>query len=438
MSQMTAEQYRAQLERTRRHPALAEDNISLPAGAGTKLSALCFGVALVGLALTLLGAVVVNVKHALAAYQVGVMSVLGIALGSMFFIMIFHLVNAGWHATIKRQWEHLLSMLPLCVLLVFPVLAIEVIRAVLAGENGGDGFLLFEWLNPAIASTFLIEHKAGFLNAPFWLLRFVLYAAIWIFLAQRLYSLSKQQDLTGDRWLTQKARFMSGWGTLVLALTSSFAAFDWMMSMDYRFFSTMWGVYYFAASAGASVATLVIVLAILRGMGRLTGAVTDEHFRDLGKFLFAFSVFWAYIGFSQYFLIWYANIPEETAYYLRRMTGGWEALSFFLIVGHFVVPFVLLLFRPVKHSTIGLALVSAWLLAMHVLDMVWIIRPMVYVQDWAVRDPGPTGWWLDVAAIVGVFALFAGVLIRKITSGPLVAANDPYLDEGLKHKNYVG
>ncbi|TVQ63443.1 MAG: hypothetical protein EA378_01835 [Phycisphaerales bacterium] len=438
MSQMTADQYRAHLERTRRHPALAADNIHLPAGSGTKLSALCFGVALAGLALTLLGAVVVNVKHALAAYQVGVMSVLAIALGSLFMIMIFNLVNAGWHGTVKRQWEHLFSMLPLCVLLVFPVLAIEVIRAVVAGDSGRDGFLLFEWLNPAISGTFLIEHKAGFLNAPFWLLRFVLYAAIWIFLAQRLYSLSKQQDLTGDRWLSQKARFMSGWGTLVLALTSSFAAFDWMMSMDYRFFSTMWGVYYFAASAGASVATLVIVLAILRGMGRLTGAVTDEHFRDLGKFLFAFSVFWAYIGFSQYFLIWYANIPEETAYYLRRMTGGWEALSFFLIAGHFVVPFVLLLFKPVKHSTLGLALVAGWLLVMHVLDMFWIIRPMVYVQDWASLNPGPTGWWVDVAAIVGVFALFAGVLIRKIASGPLVAANDPYLHESLKHKNYVG
>lgn len=439
MSQLTAEQYREQLESARRHPALAEDNINLPAGSGAALSRVLIGLGVVGLALTLLGAFVVNVKHALAAYQVGVMSVLAIALGSLFFIMIFHLVNAGWHATIKRQWEHLFSMLPLCVLLVLPVLVIEVVRAVLAGPNNEvHGALLFEWLNPALAGTFLIDHKAGYLNAPFWLIRFALYAAIWIFLAQRLYSLSKQQDLTGDRWLTQKARFMSGWGTLALALTTSFAAFDWMMSMDYRFFSTMWGVYYFAGSAGASVAALVIVLAVLRGLGRLTGAVTDQHFRDLGKFLFAFSVFWAYIGFGQYFLIWYANIPEETAYYLRRSTGGWEGLSVLLVLGHFVVPFVLLLFKPVKHSTLGLALVAGWLILMHTLDMVWIIRPMVYIADWAAFDPGPAGWWLDIAAGVGVFALFAGVLVRKIASGPLVGTKDPYIGEALKHKNYVG
>ena len=153
--------------------------------------------------------------------------------------------------------------------------------------------------------------------------------------------------------------------------------------------------------------------------------------------MFSFSVFWAYIAFSQYFLIWYSNIPEETAYYYRRMTGGWETLSAFLAFGHFGVPFFILLFRKVKRSSLALAGMAVWMIFIHVLDIFWMVRPMVYAGTPADQMPGGITIWLDVVAIVGVLAIFAGVLILKIGSGVLIPLNDPRQDEALAHKNYV-
>lgn len=408
---------------------LARDNIYLPQGTGLGFSRLMLGVGGVCLALTAVGAVVHGPRHALASYLVGVCAVLTISLGAMFLVMVQHLTNAGWSVTIRRQLENIMAMVPLAALMLLPYLILQLVLP--------DDLKLVQWMRSDMKGDMLLQKKAAYLNEPFFMIRAVVYMGIWIFLSQRLWSFSVTQDRTGDRWQTAKARRMSTWGMFLFALSLAFASFDWLMSLDFRFFSTMWPVYIFAGGIFSATALLAIVLTTLRTMGRLTGVVTAEHYHDLGKFMFSFAVFWAYIAFSQYFLIWYSNIPEETAYYFRRMNGGWETLSAFLAVGHFAVPFFILLFRKVKRNTIGLALVGLWMILMHVMDLVWVVRPMVYADTAADQMPGGVTIWLDLVAIGGVVAVFVGALALKVASGVLIPLNDPRQDEALGHRNYV-
>lgn len=427
MSTITTEQFNARMERVSRHPAMSHDNVNLGAGAGAAASTALLAIGAGAVLLTVVGGVVHGAKHATAAYMIGAFSVLAICLGGLFWTMVFQLVNAGWTATVRRQFENLMSLIPLAIGLMVPIFIVEVV-------GGGQ---MYSWLKPELASDHLLAHKAGWLNAPFFAIRFLVYAALWCILAMGLWRASTMQDQTGDRWLTASARRMSGWGMPLVALSTAFVAFDWIMSVDYRFYSTMWGVYFFASVAQAALCTVVLVLAVLRLTGRLTGAVTMEHFHDLGKLIFGFTVFWAYITFSQYFLIWYSNIPEESAYYVIRRQNGWENTAFILSIGHFIVPFFILLIRRVKESTLGLAVMAAWMLLMIVMDLVWNVRPMVYAGAPAGTNPGPVGWWLDAVGLVGPLAIFAGLLVRRVAGGPLVAIKDPRLIEALSHKNYV-
>jgi hypothetical protein len=268
-------------------------------------------------------------------------------------------------------------------------------------------------------------------------LRAIGYFFVWMLLSWLLWGYSKEQDATGDKWISNRMARMSTWGMLLFALATAFAAFDWMMSMDYRFFSTIWGVYYFAGAAYSSLGLVVVILAMCRRAGKLKGLVTEEHFHDLAKLMFAFTVFWAYIAFSQYFLIWYANIPEETAFMLARKTGGWEHYSTLLVVGHFILPFFILLWRFVRRSMVLLAAIGVWMMAMHVMDIAWIVRPFVYGPAEFADKVRLDRIWLDLAGIVGVLGIFLGLVVRNVFSGPLVATRDPRLPEALHHRNYV-
>lgn len=408
---------------------LSRENIYLPEGAGRGVSTILLGVGGVCVALTVAGAVVHGPKHAAASYLVGVMSVMAMSLGAMFLVMTQHLTNAGWSVTIRRQAENIMALLPYAIALLILYLIAQLLLP--------DDMKLIQWMRSDIKGDVLLQKKAAFLNEPFFVVRSILYMGLWLYISQRLWSHSVTQDRTGDRNETVKARRMCTWGMFVFALSVAFASFDWLMALDFRFFSTMWPVYFFAGSAFSSVALLAIVIAVLRTMGRLTGVVTKEHSHDLGKLMFSFAVFWAYIAFSQYFLIWYSNIPEETAYYLRRREGGWEILTALLAFGHFIVPFFILLLRKVKQSSLALAGVGLWMILMHVMDIFWIVRPMVYANVPTAQTPSGITIWLDVVAITGVFAIYAALLIRKVASGVLIPLNDPRQDEALAHTNYV-
>lgn len=427
---MSDDRYDEVLRTIAGHRALAGENVRLPDGSGAGLRRSLGVAGVVCLGLTALGAAIHSPAHALASFQVGVFTVLACCLGALFFTMVFHATNTHWSVTIRRQLENMAGLIWLPLLGLAAVIVIELISSVFTGEG-----VLFQWLDADKQGTHLIEHKKGYLNLGFLLFRYVVYGGLWLFLARSLLSMSREQDATGDRMLTIAMRRRSTWGILVFALSVAFASFDFLMSLDYRFFSTMWGVYFFAGAAITSLAICAIVLSVLRLTGRLTGVVHDEHFHDLGKLLFAFGAcFWGYIAFSQYFLIWYSNIPEETAYYVYRKSGGWETLSMILVLGHFIVPFMILISRKVKRNVLFLGVMGVYLVLMQVLDLTWIIRPMSYT---GVSPAGPTSWWLDCVAVIGVLAVFASFLIRSIASGPLVPMKDPRLLKSMTHTNYV-
>jgi hypothetical protein len=370
--------------------------------------------------------------HAMAAFTVGVMSMLAISLGCLFYLMVWSLLNAGWGSTIKRQVENVASLLPVFWFGLVIILVIEI------SQKG----LLLQWMDGTFATDYLLLKKAVyFWGKPstdglplFFIARTLLYGAAWWYLCKVMVGYSRQMDTNPSPALAAKMRFTSAWGLPVFALTLSFAAFDYLMGVDFKFFSTMWGVYYFATAAFSGAGFVAIVLTVLMGKGKLRGVVTEEHFHDLGKLMFAFTVFWAYISFCQYFLYWYSNIPEETAFYLHRKTLGWQYLGAFLMIGHFGVPFLFILSRHIKKSRGLLMLTGVWFMIVHIADIFWVVRPMVYPSG---DGPGLGGAYIDVLGIGGVLLVFVGLVIRKVASGPLVGVNEPYMGEALEHRNYV-
>ncbi len=421
-------------------PALRSDNISFAPGAGGGASMVSMGLGVLAIIATLaIGFTNANhmpLKHAMAAYHIGVMSITAVCLGATFFVMVFHLTNAGWTATLRRQFENVMAFLPWAWVMMLVIVGIELAK---------DG-VQFAWLTDANMSDHALSEKGGFYYWPgkaqagalplFFLLRTAIYGVFWTFIVTRLRGLSLKQDQTGEPALTAKARFMCAWAMPLFALSIAFCAFDYLMSLDYSFFSTMWGVYYFAGAAFSGAAVVTFVLATLVRAGKVKGAVTTEHFHDLGKLMFTFAIFWAYISFSQYFLYWYANIPEETAFYLHRAGPGWKTLGVFLMIGHFGVPFVFLVSRVVKKNLTLISIACVWYLIVHIADIYWIVRPLTYAGG-STPDPMLSGLWLDLLGIVGVLLVFVGFMIRKVTAGVLVAVNDPYIAEGLEHRNYV-
>lgn len=424
MSQLTADAHSHGSHGHEHHahhaPVLDTKAVTLPTGAGNLAST---GLWLLG-AICLVPAAIVgfsgggHLKHALASYLVGYATALAMALGSLGYVMIFQQTNAGWSAGLRRIYEAIASQVWVMAILFLPV-------ALMAGK-------MYGWMDPAhIEHDPILQHKAAFLNSTFWYIRAAVYFIIWTFLATRLYKWSRLQDQTGDKWLTARARRLSAPGLLLFALSLAFGAFDWLMSLDAHWFSTMFGVYYFAGCMVTATATCIIILGVLRLRGKLSGVITAEHFHDLGKLLVAFTIFWSYVAFFQYFLIWYSNIPEETMWFQIRAQHGWEDVGMLLAIGHFAIPFFLLLWRGVKRSTRGLMIVAAWMILMQIADMFFVIRPAVN------HDAVGFSFLPDVLGTLAPICIFLGFVVRKVCSAPLVPLKDPRMNEALEHKNYV-
>lgn len=354
------------------------------------------------------------------AYLVAFVFFLSIALGGMFFAMIQHITRAGWSVTVRRLAENLMATLPLFAVLFLPI-----------------GFMAktvyFQWADAAVLAQdhhkHLVEHKAGYLNMPFFWTRAIALLVIWILLSLWFRNQSVLQDSNGEHDITRKLQKWSPLGIALFASTLTFAAFDWIMSLDPHWFSTIFGVYYFSGSAVSSMATLALIVIALRSSGLLRGIVTAEHDQDIGKLLFGFNVFWAYIAFSQYILIWYANIPEETMWFDLRNTGTWAHVSLILAFGHFLIPFFFLMSRHMKRRPLALALGSLWLLAMHYLDMYWLIMPTIHTQ-------GIQFGVIDITTFFGIGGLFFAFFGFWMKRDAIVAWRDPRLPESLSHQNY--
>ncbi len=367
-------------------------------------------ITVVGLALTALG-FLVDRDRFFYSYLTAFLFVLTVMLGTQFFVLVQHLSRSGWSVALRRLGETAAWTAPLFALLFLPLL-------------GGLGDL-FHWTHhEAVAHDELLQHKEGFLNVPFFLVRAVIYFAVWSAIGLYFHRVSVAQDRNHDPHVTARLQRRAAPAMVLYALTVTFMAFDWIMSMDPHWYSTIFGVYVWSGGAVASFAFLAVVAQVLHRTGRLDRVLRTDHFQDLGRLIFAFSVFWAYIGFSQYFLIWYGNIPEETMWYIHRMEHGWRNVSLFLAVGHFVVPFVFLMSRWTKRRPSLVAGLAVWVLLMHYLDVYWMVVPNL-------GGHGPGFHWMDAACVLGVGGPFLWLFVTQLARHSLVPSGDPRLPESL-------
>ncbi|MCA9523388.1 MAG: hypothetical protein KC609_20580 [Myxococcales bacterium] len=413
-------------------PATINDSdIRVPDGhAWNKLPAILGGVGLIGLAASF----VLRGEHPEQfsfSYLVAFLYFLSIALGGLFFILINFASKAGWSISVRRVAENVMATLPLFVLLAVPLFL-------------GFEHLYHHWLHASVEDV-VVQGKKAWLNKSFFSVRTMVYVVIWALLGLFYYSRSVKQDQSGEPKLTEAMQNMSYPGIAIFAITTSFAAFDWIMSMDPHWYSTIYGVYFFAGCLIGIFATMILLTLLAKQSGLLKQAVNLEHFHDLGKLLFAFTVFWAYIAFSQFMLYWYGNIPEETAFFAKRwyvvhhegtalintfQTSSWATISVILGVGHFVVPFFFLMPRTIKRKPAFLAFGAIWMLAMHLVDIYWLVMP---------ENPHMHGFHLtllDLTTWVGVGGLFLGAFFWVARRQALVPLKDPRLPESLRFENF--
>ena len=341
---------------------------------------------------------------------------LAVALGSLFLVALEHLTRAHWSIVLRRVPERLAGLLPW----LLPVFAVGATVGLLGG--------VFGWATPEFRTAMVEEHhqhaKAIWYSTPFFLARLAVVFGLWLLSWKLLAGGSIQQDESRDPRFSLFAKRFSAPFMWIFALSVTVTAVDWLMGMSPRWFSTIFGVYVFAGFFLSGLAGTVLGVLHLKGQGRLT-EVKPDHLYSLGGFLFAFSVFWAYAAFSQFLLIWYANLPEETFWFNTRLHGGWYPLTILLAVVRFILPFVLLLGREGKSDPRRLRMVAILVLAGQALDLYWIIVPEL--------GRGVLLGWQELAFALAFTGL--GLLLAKgqMGKGKDLPVGDPNLDAGLHY-----
>lgn len=347
------------------------------------------------------------------AYLISFFYFVSLALGGLFFTAIQHVTKAGWSVNIRRLCESYTAFLPFA--------------AIAAGVFLVGAPKLYLWLDSAkVAQDHLLQHKAGYLNGTFFVVRLFIFFAIWLLFSKLMVGGSIKQDSTGDQKITLSMVKYGVIFLLLFALSYSFFSVDLLMSVEPHWFSTIYGVYCFAGMFQITMATTILLIIYLQKKGLLAGFVDDNHMHDLGKFLFAFTVFWAYVAFSQYMLIWYANLPEETGFIMTRTEGAWLPVSLLLLVGKFIVPFLALLPRWAKRTPMHLAAVSVWLLIMQFVDLYWLVYPAYF------EEHIKFGLY-EVLIFMGFMGLFLLAMTRFLSRNHLVPIKDPRIQESLHH-----
>jgi hypothetical protein len=346
------------------------------------------------------------------AYLTGFAWLITIGLGGLVFITIQHVTRTSWSVAARRPMEWLAGVLPLGALLFVPVALFAPTLFIWMRHENGEKFegSKFEfWLTPK----------------PFFI-RTALYFLVWTLLQRFFRGESLKQDTSGDPAHTERMQRRSAPAILLLGLTLTFAGFDWLMSLQPRWYSTIFGVYVFSGAMTSSLSVLALITLALQKRGLLGPVSTVEHRYDIGKMLFGFTIFWAYIGFSQYFLIWYANIPEETVFFKARWdVGAWSSISLLLLFGHFFVPFLWLLSRTAKRSALLLGIGAAWMLFMHWVDMYWLVMPNLSEADGHLH-------WIDFAGLLFSLGVGALWLASRATREPFYPLKDPRIPETMR------
>jgi hypothetical protein len=384
-----------------------------PFTGGRTLMLAAAGAGAVGLVLTGLG-MFLDRTPALASYLVAFTYWIGISLAALLLLCAFHAANAKWITAFRRIFE----VKALAVLVFIPLF----IPIALGMKN------LFQWVDPPVGlpahELHAIHHKHGYLNVPFFLIRAAGYFAVWAAVSWFLNTWSLEAR-DPARSLIKQRKLASG-SLPFLALTVTFASVDWVMSVEPTYFSTLFGVYYAAGSFLGFLCLTVIILAFTRQPGQPGSLVTEAHFHNLGKLMLALTAFWAYSAYSNYMLTWVANIPEETPWYIKRAYVGWMPVGVGLFIGHFVIPFVLLLSQQLKLKPKLLAGVAFWLLAWHFVDLVWLVMP-------AYDATAPSLRWTDFTAFIGVGGVAIAFAVFLFRGKPLAPTHDPYLSDSLQY-----
>jgi len=364
---------------------------------------------IVGIAALVLcgGGVFLSPEQFFRSYLLAYVFWLGIALGSCALVMLHNLTGGAWGAVIRRVLESGMRTLPLMAVLFVPFLF---------GLPH-----LYEWAHPEhVAGDALLQHKTFYLNIPFFLLRTGVYFLVWLGLAYFLDKWSSEHDRTAEPAVLRRLEALSGPGLVLYGGTLTFAAIDWVMSLEPHWYSTIYGLLFLVGQALTTMAFAIIVLSYLANHKPVSEVVQATHFHDLGNLLLAFVMLWAYVSFSQYLIIWSGNLAEEVPWYLHRTQGGWEWIGLGLVVFHFILPFVILLSRDAKRRKQVLMKIAAAVLFMRLVDLFWLIAP----------SPPTTGFhihWLDVVAPIGVGGLWLAYFCRQLRGRPLLPLHDPSL-----------
>jgi len=356
------------------------------------------------------------------SYLVAFVWVMTIGAGALWWVTIQNIVNSHWSTVIRRVAELIAANAPVLALLSLPV-----VLPLIMGNP-----VMYLWADAeAMNKSHELHNKIGYLNTTFFAIRFVVYFGFWTLLSRfflkRILGQDKETPEAAAKTVVSMRR-LAGPAMIGFAITITFCAIDLIMSLDPKWFSTMFGVYYFASCVQAINASLALTLMWLQAKGRLTSSVTVHHFHDLGKMVFAFTIFWAYVGFSQFMLLWYANVPEETLWFKIRFANSWGTMSWALVFMHFVIPFFGLLSRHVKRNRKALAFWCIWQLVMIYVDMYWLVMPTLGF------DEVPFAL-IDVTCWIGVAALFIAGVAYRAKGLDLVAKNDPRLPDSLAFEN---
>ena len=348
------------------------------------------------------------------SYLIAFIFWINITLGALGVLMVQHLSGGKWGLVARRILEASSRTLPVMAVLFIPI-------ALNLQE-------LYPWARPEAAADELIQAKASYLNASFFYLRAVLYFVVWGTLIFLLNKWSREQDerpaqLPGPA--DRKFRLLSGPGLVLYVLTVTFMSVDWMMSLDPHWYSTIFGILTIGGQGLATMAFSILVLARLSRSQPMAQVADADAFHDLGKLMFAFVMLWAYFSVSQLLIIWSANLPEEIPFYLERLHGPWFPVSVLVLLGQFVLPFLLLLSQNFKRNPRTVARIAFWILLMRVVDIAWMIGP--------VFREGSGLHWLDFAAVLGMGAVWSFFFFRNLGSRAVIPARDPYLKEALAH-----
>jgi hypothetical protein len=333
----------------------------------------------------------------------------GFTIGGLGVLLLNHVVGGTWGVTTRRLLGAAVRTLPLLVVLFIPLLI--GIRE------------LYPWAQPdTVRHNAYLLHKQGYLNLPFFVVRALIYFAIWFFWGFRLYKMADLQDETGDASLRDRMRRFSAPGLLIFTLSASFAYIDWILSADAQYYSTVYGAMILIGDVLQTFALIIIVLVLAAGKERFGGRVNPKLLHDLGNLMFAFTIFWTYLSASQLIITWPANLPQEIEWYLVRIRGGWKALAVIIGFSMFAIPFLALLSQARKRDPIRLMRVAVWILCARAVDIFWIVAPTY-------RTNGLAIYWTDFAAFLGIGGIWIYVYLGQLRRRPLLPLRDPRVAE---------